>query len=559
METFLRTARRVLLAAAGAAVVVVPTAAVLAPSAASASTPMTALINTDSVTTSDGITNSAKEPISLEQWAAENAGYKVTLASGAEWEAMSTAQFANYQVLIVGDPNCSSMPESVEKSSAAWVPAVMGSVVGNRVVVGTDPEDHYQYGNGHAPPREEGNPASAGAEHLVQDGITYAGGRAGATGIYIDTSCEGFHSPERDQALLNRISSGEGSWEQSATGPSCGQEVRQIGTNAAFNSGPTKLLDEDIQGWSCSAHVSFTKFPSDWVPIAITIPGTSLEAVKPAVSSEAPVCGSDIESGEPFCGQAYVLAAGVGLTSNSPDLALEPLTGEAPAGGDHAVTATVTKPKIIPPAAKAAVAAAEREPVAGAKVSFAISGTNNGVKGTCTLPGGAADPGCETNAEGKVIFTYHDANGAGPDTIGASVEIEGTLQHSTASMNWTPVPPAPAPPAPPVRPKTEVLAFGSAKLASGHACVASTGYLASVSGSQIASVTYSLNGHKLGTVTKASHGVYSYRVHVKTGKAQHLTIKVSFTSASKTKALTFTRTLARCAAAKKIVLPRFTG
>lgn len=522
---------------------------------------MTALINSDTVTLEDGITNGTGEKVSLEQWAAENAGYKVTLASGKEWEEFSTAQFAQYQVLIVGDPNCSSLPASVEKSSSQWAPAVMGATgapVGNRVVVGTDPEDHYLYGEGHASPREAGQPATAGAEHLVQDGITYAGGRAGATGLYYDTSCGGLASPELEAGLLQQLSSGEGQWERSAHEPSCGQEVRQIGTNAAFNSGPTKLLDEDIQGWECSAHVSFSKFASDFVPIAITLPGTGVLA---KTAAESPVCGSDIETGEAVCGQAYVLAAGVGLTANSPGLKLEPLTGEAPEGGDHTVIATVTRPKQQIPAARP-FAEVEREPVAATVVKFAVSGQNNGVKGTCETPTGGANPTCETNAEGKVAFAYHDANGAGADTIGASVELEGSVQHATAAMTWrtTPKPPAPAPaPTPPPAPKAQVLVSGSATLASSRACVASRGFLATVAGSEIAKVTFSLNGHVVGTLTKANNGsAYSLRIHVHAGKASHVSIKVTFNANARPASITLNRTVARCAV-RRVIKPRFTG
>jgi hypothetical protein len=106
-----------------------------------------------------------------------------------------------------------------------------------------------------------------------------------------------------------------------------------------------------------------------------------------------------------------------------------------------------------------------------------------------------------------------------------------------------------------------VLAFGSAHLASSRrACVASTGYLASISGKAISSVTYTLDGHRLKTLKKAnSHGSYTLRIKVKAGKSHRLSIRVAFTSASHTKPVTIKRTLARCAAVKRTVAPRFTG
>ncbi len=106
-----------------------------------------------------------------------------------------------------------------------------------------------------------------------------------------------------------------------------------------------------------------------------------------------------------------------------------------------------------------------------------------------------------------------------------------------------------------------VLAFGSAHLASSsRACVASSSYLASVSGVDIASVTFVLNGHKLKTLSKAnSHGKFALRVAVKAGKVGHLTMHVKFTSAAANKSATLTRRLARCAAVRHVTTPRFTG
>src|SRR5205085_679535 len=102
---------------------------------------------------------------------------------------MTAEEFAKYQVLIVGDPACGETALSAVNSASTWTAVVMGTsgenpAVGNRTVVGTDPEYHYAAGGGGAQPKEAGNPSSAGAEHLVQDGIAFAGGVSGATGVY---------------------------------------------------------------------------------------------------------------------------------------------------------------------------------------------------------------------------------------------------------------------------------------------------------------------------------------------------------------------------------------
>jgi len=106
-----------------------------------------------------------------------------------------------------------------------------------------------------------------------------------------------------------------------------------------------------------------------------------------------------------------------------------------------------------------------------------------------------------------------------------------------------------------------VLAYGTAHLASRSiACVASTGYLASVTGAGITSVTFLVNGHRLKTLSKAnSKGAYALRVAVKAGKVEHLTINVTFGSGDSNRSLTITKRLTRCAAPRKVTVPRFTG
>jgi hypothetical protein len=119
------------------------------------------------------------------------------------------------------------------------------------------------------------------------------------------------------------------------------------------------------------------------------------------------------------------------------------------------------------------------------------------------------------------------------------------------------VPPAVVPP----KAKAGVKAFASAHLASSaNACVASNGYLASVAGSSIASVTFMLDGHKIATLHKAnSHGAFTDRIKLAVGSKEKLTMKVVFTAASKAHPVTLHRTLARCAAAHPVSTPRFTG
>ena len=381
-------------------------AVTIAPIASAATPPGyvagSALINGDSITTIDGITDSAGNPISLEQYAAQRAGFTVTVVDGTTWAAMAKADFAKYQLLIIGDPFCSVTPVSAVNSAPTWAPVVMGtsglnSAVGNRTLIGTDPEWHFANGGGNANPSTPGDPSTAGAEHLVEDGIAYAGGVGGATGVYFDTSCG---DPGGITDVLNSLSSTGAGFTQDNS-PPCGGSVQLIASNPVFSS----LRDTDIQGWGCSDHTTYPTFPADWQPLAVATD-----------TATKPTCGTDPDLGTTACGEAYVLVAGQGIVVTAPDLSLTPPTDSAASGGSHTVTATVTQ---------------SGTPLSGQTVTFEVTGQNAGASGTCV------PATCKTDATGKVTFTYSDGNGAGTDTINASVTIGATTEHATAAMVWT--------------------------------------------------------------------------------------------------------------------------
>ncbi len=140
-----------------------------------------------------------------------------------------------------------------------------------------------------------------------------------------------------------------------------------------------------------------------------------------------------------------------------------------------------------------------------------------------------------------------------PKATGGTTTTGTTSTATTTTATTTPTTTPPA--------KSGVLAFGTAHLASSaNACVASAGYLASVSGNLIASVTFTLDGHKISTLHKPnSHGAFTARVKLPVGGKEKLQIKVVYTAASKTHTSTIARTLARCAAVHHASTPRFTG
>jgi len=257
-------------------------------------------------------------------------------------------------------------------------------------------------------------------------------------------------------------------------------------------------------------------------------------------------------NGEPFGAFVYGFAlvngygyyGGMSLApvAEVTNVTLEPATETALVNTEKCVTATVTDQN--------------GNPLPSVRVDFVVGGKNS------------AEGSVFAGPEGKATFCY-TGTVLGEDTITGSV---GTIK-GTAAKTWVtelPKTPTTATPAtttttatttPKSTPKSTVAAYGMAHLASSaNACVASSGYLASVAGHSIASVTFTLDGHKVTTLHKPnSHGAFTARVKLPVGSKEQLVIKVTFTAASKTHTATLHRTLARCAVAHPRPTPRFTG
>src|SRR5262245_8516734 len=75
---------------------------------------------------------------SFEATKAAGLGFTVVIVTAAQWSAMTTAEFASYRALILGDPTCvvgTAPIAAAEANRAVWSPAVDGNVI----IVGTDP------------------------------------------------------------------------------------------------------------------------------------------------------------------------------------------------------------------------------------------------------------------------------------------------------------------------------------------------------------------------------------------------------------------------------------
>ncbi len=331
--------------------------------------------------------------VSLEQQGAQADGFTVTVVDDATWSSMTAAQFAAYQVIIIGDPTCGDTVSagSVAQSNASvWEPVVMNSG-GNKVLIGTDPTFH-----------NDGPTGTRRGDLLEANGIAFAGAVPGATGAYVDLSCTYDSTPAGTPVPILDGLSTQGAGQFTAIGEGA-VSACATGVNVVAQSGPTTgLTDADLSNWSCSVHEAFDKFPADYTPLALA-PSSS--------GFPSSYCANDVGTGALACGSPYVMVSGSGVTVSS-DISLAPPTQTLAVGSSATLTATVTNGGV---------------PQAGKTVTFTVtSGPNVGATGTGV-----------TDGSGQTTFTYPDNGGAGTDAIAASfVNDSGATEQATASVTW---------------------------------------------------------------------------------------------------------------------------
>src|SRR5262245_56682732 len=102
---------------------------------------------------------------SIEAQEAIALGLTVEIATEAAWAAKTTADFAGYRVIILGDPTCSGLgpANAAQATTSIWSPAITGNVIVN----GTDPVFH----------------ASQGGAVVTRKGVDFAAAQVGKTGL----------------------------------------------------------------------------------------------------------------------------------------------------------------------------------------------------------------------------------------------------------------------------------------------------------------------------------------------------------------------------------------
>lgn len=260
---------------------------------------------------------------SAEAQAAVALGLGVDVVNATQWAAMTTAQFADYRAIILGDATCGGSIAAAEANTAVWGPAVTGNVIIN----GTDPVFHY----------------GQGGQGLVDKGIAYAVASASKTGAYISLSCYyGDAAPGTPVLSLDAFSPGG----FSVTSVGCFNDAYIVATHPALDG----LTDATLSDWSCSVHEAFDKWPASFEVLAI-----------------ARNAGSAYTATDGTVGTPYILARGEGLVVVS-DISLSPASAINPLGTSHTLTATVAE---------------NGTPIVGTTVTFSIlSGPHTGLTGS---------------------------------------------------------------------------------------------------------------------------------------------------------------------------------
>ncbi len=265
---------------------------------------------------------------SLEQTILQSEGYSVTIATAAQWDAMTSAQFASYQLLVIGDPHCGSAGLAAAFNESTWMPAVNGNVI----VIGTDPAYHYAFGSN-----------NAGAYATAQAALRYAGSDATATNLYLDLSCAYDNALPTTAPILSGIESG---FVVTAAYLNSDTETADVTAAGASALGLTAL---DLSGWQSAVHEDFTAWPADFTPLAV-VGGAPTPELAPrahavtshtSVGSGLPFCSPGVTSVTGVVGCPYILArGGVAVTGRVGDLALSrtvtTLTATWQAGGSSA-------------------------------------------------------------------------------------------------------------------------------------------------------------------------------------------------------------------------------
>lgn len=162
-------------------------------------------------------------------------GFSADIVSQTDFQAMTSADFAQYKAIIISDPDCGQLPsiQFLDDSKANWSPAITG----NMIIIGTDPSRHFGQG---------------GAEQLINQSIQFAAAGNG-TGLYLALSCYYNDSPATTVDSLTSFGTFTIRGQLD-----CYNDVHIVASNSALSG----LTDADLSNYNCSIHEAFVSYPT---------------------------------------------------------------------------------------------------------------------------------------------------------------------------------------------------------------------------------------------------------------------------------------------------------
>ena len=190
----------------------------------------------------------------------------IKVATEAEWRAMTTADFASYSLIVIGEsalPIGPSQLQAAYDTRATWSVAVTGRIAVLGIVPGTKAADGI-----------------AGAQGFLKAAMTWlTTGPTGTTALYV--------ASDWGTRNLDYLSSFGLFGESTANG----DDVRVGATTHPMMAAST---DATLSGWHSSVRTLFSTFPSGFVPLAKGLGG-------PAGSTPPPASGLVVLAKDAAC------------------------------------------------------------------------------------------------------------------------------------------------------------------------------------------------------------------------------------------------------------------
>lgn len=178
-----------------------------------------------------------------EQAVAVSAGFQVTVVSAGQWAAMTTAQFAAYNLIIIGDDACENSTPGLlaplNQNKSVWSPAITGPIVLNTL----DPVYHATNGQG-----------PAGPKLLLLTNAFNAAAKGPGTGLYAHLGCWYLDLNGADVDFMSWVG-------RVSVVP---YESDKIIIHLAGNPVVAGLSASSLSNWDQSAHGQFTNYPDNF-------------------------------------------------------------------------------------------------------------------------------------------------------------------------------------------------------------------------------------------------------------------------------------------------------